>query len=158
MTAEIPGIFRWALAGRADLEADGRFCDPANGLHEKLCDLAQNLRSFVDECCIVGAGEWVAKSRLYQVYRKWAGENGHEPGASHTFGETCGQTLPEIDASKKTPTGKRERWNAYYGVSLSDEGRRLHAKACNWETPRPELYAYSGSGHAFRTEDEPKVS
>ena len=58
---------------------------------------------FLDERCVLGAGEQVTKSRLYEKYVDWSQGSKERPLAKITFGKTLGP-------SGNRPRRREDQW------------------------------------------------
>jgi P4 family phage/plasmid primase-like protien len=83
---ELPGIAHWALEGAKRLLRNNAFSQSA--AHDRL--MAQwrrgnsSLEQFIHECCEMGAEHHVRRSKLYERYKEWCGDNGRKPFAKGT--------------------------------------------------------------------------
>lgn len=79
---ELPGILHWAVEGCLMWQREGlnmpAAIKAANAEYRGEMDTVQ---AFVDECCVVGAGEESTK-RLYESYSEWVKENNEYSGMS----------------------------------------------------------------------------
>lgn len=78
LLAELPGIFNIALRGLARLFDQGRFTDcPSSDAAKEAWRLeTDQVRQFVEACCVVDKHARVASGSLFQAYRYWANEVG----------------------------------------------------------------------------------
>lgn len=120
LTAELPGIFNWAMEGLQKLTADGRFIEPER------CKEAMNeyrkdtnpARVFLEENYIEGFEfEGVACGELYQTYVTWCEQNGYHPLNSSNLGKEIKRTFPDSVKVQKRQGGRRI-W-VFSGLSLS---------------------------------------
>nr|WP_052741305.1 phage/plasmid primase, P4 family [Mycobacterium sp. UM_NZ2] len=76
---ELGRVLRWAVEGLALLNAaGGKFTTSkrSDELANDLAELSSPVRTFVGECCEIGAGdEYVDDAALFRVWGKWATEN-----------------------------------------------------------------------------------
>lgn len=116
---ELPGILNWALEGLDRLASKGRFTVPStsNEATTMLMDLASPVSAFVRECCTRGVGDSVERDRLYNAWKTWCFDNGHESGSKATFGRNLAAVVPDLGTVKpRTPDGRRLR--AYTSIGL----------------------------------------
>jgi len=78
---ELPGIAHWALEGAIRLKANGKFSPSI--VHDRLMAkwrrTTNSLEEFIHEDCEL-AGEYsIRRSKFYEVYKIWCGENGRRP-------------------------------------------------------------------------------
>ncbi len=120
LLAELPGIFRWAIAGRQDLHERGRFIEPlaSEAARRHLAEVSSPIAAFLEETCSFGEGLEVSRDRLYDAYRDWCKSSGIDhPRDKAWFGRDLHTLHPEVgDAERRPPVGKRYR--VYTGVVL----------------------------------------
>lgn len=120
LIAELPGIFRWAIAGRQDLHERGRFIEPlaSEAARRHLAEVSSPLAAFLEETCQFGDGFEVGRDRLYDVYRDWCKASGIDhPRDKAWFGRDLHTLHPEVgDAARRPLVGKRYR--VYTGVAI----------------------------------------
>lgn len=117
LLAELPGIFRWALDGRADLHERGRFLEPLASAKavEHLRSISNPLGVFLDECCVIEPGAQVEVDAVYEKYVGWCEGNGREPANKQVLGRDLHTLHPELVQSRpRRPDGKRVRM--YEGI------------------------------------------
>jgi P4 family phage/plasmid primase-like protien len=125
LTAELPGILKWAVDGLARLRKQERFTQPASGgkLKRELSALLSPVGEFVRERCIVGAGEGftVGRDDLFAEWRRWCDSEGRkEHGTKEIFGRDLRSAVPDIDDRRKRNGTQRVR--EYVGIRLRREG------------------------------------
>ena len=78
LLAELPGILNIALRGLARLFERGRFTDcPSSDDAKKAWQLeSDQVRQFVEACCVVDTQARVASGALFVAYRSWANDVG----------------------------------------------------------------------------------
>jgi putative DNA primase/helicase len=115
---ERPGVFLWAVEGLKRLRERGRFVQPASGEEtaSRLVELSSPVTAFVQERCELGPGKIVAKRTLYEMWRLWCNESGHEPGSVATFGRNLMAAFPAIQSSRLREGNNRV--NSYVGIGL----------------------------------------
>ncbi len=123
LAKELPGILLWAIAGWARLHQRGRLAQPPAGvaLGTELADLASPIGKFVRECCVVGVGESVPKSDLYERYREWASESEgvRNPSDAPIFGRELRAVVTGIRDGRPRNSGSRV--TTYEGIGLAQE-------------------------------------
>ena len=79
LSAELPGIVRWALGGLADLESVGRFTETDAGLEiqREMADLGNPLRVFLDERCVLDRAAFTFIQDLFEEFLVWADGTEH---------------------------------------------------------------------------------
>jgi len=120
LTAELPGILNWALAGLARLNARGYFVEPEECLHIKrrMLYLSNPVRGFIDECCALEANAVIDKKILHEQYRVYCEEMGARPVARDTFSEKLFELVPSTGKSKAPRS--QSRAPIYTGIRLND--------------------------------------
>ena len=80
LSAEMPGILRWAVEGFAAWKAGGLKAPPiVTAAVRDYREESDETQSFLDECCDVGQGDYQARSSaLANSYTYWASQGGHE--------------------------------------------------------------------------------
>lgn len=83
LKAEIEAIFVWAMVGLRRLERRGRFVQPneGKGLLDAIIEAGAPVKSFVDDCCVVGPGNCVAKAVLFEQFRLYLEGEGDDSGS-----------------------------------------------------------------------------
>ena len=116
LSQEYPGILNWALKGHRRLSKQGRFVQAESGLEavRDLVELASPLKTFLAEKCVM-EGQ-VIMDDLYQAYRPWCDDNGHEPGSKNTFARNLMAAVPGLKKSQQRVDGLPRRF--YLGISL----------------------------------------
>lgn len=121
---ELPGIFRWAIDGREDLQESGRFATPASSeaAIEELESLSSPLRVFVRDCCVIGELREVEIPALYASYQQWCKDNGRDkPLNRQMFGRELHTAFPQLtETQPRTASGGRVRM--YQGIGLASFG------------------------------------
>ena len=117
----MPGILNWALDGYERLYARGRFVQPPSAaeLIEQFEDLGSPIGAFVRDRCDVGPVHEVAQARLFDAWKKWCLDAGHErPATVQTFGRNLRAAVPWLRESRPSVGGVRVRY--YSGIGLKD--------------------------------------
>lgn len=77
LTAELPGILNWALAGCHDWQTDGlgapAAVEEATASYRAEQDV---LGSFLEDRCVIDPQEWVSSNALYSAYSSWCEASG----------------------------------------------------------------------------------
>jgi putative DNA primase/helicase len=119
LTAELPGILRWALDGLQRLRQRGHFTQPRSGKSQ--VDLMQALASpisvFISETCVVEPGGEVPRTALYRAWRDWCRDHGRDqPGTEQSFGRDIAAAVPDLRHHRPRVNGERIRM--YAGLRL----------------------------------------
>ena len=127
LLCELPGIFKWAVDGREDLQERGRFTSPESSERavEELESLSAPLKVFVRDCCTIGEARTVEIQVLYASYLQWCKDNGRDrPSNKQTFGRDLHTSFPWLTESQpRKPDGSRPR--LYQGIGLCALGDDL---------------------------------
>jgi len=82
----------------------------------RMVELSSPVTAFVQERCELGT-EWsVAKRTLFEAWRMWCANSGHEPGSLATFGRNLMAAFPAIQSSRPREDGNRV--TSYVGIRL----------------------------------------
>jgi putative DNA primase/helicase len=102
LAAELPAILAWALDGLDRLDRNGRFTVPESSTDATnlMMDLASPISAFVRESCVRGSDQQVPVDYLYEAWKSWAEDNGHQAGAKSTFGRNLRTVVPSIKTSQ----------------------------------------------------------
>ena len=80
LTAELPGILAWAVAGCLDWQRGGlREPDKVRAATAAYREEQDVLAAFLTDCCIDGAAYQVTATDLYTAYKAWCEETGVKP-------------------------------------------------------------------------------
>src|ERR1700757_2111267 len=84
---ELQGVLARGIAALPALMERGRFTEPKSVREAKSQFISRSdaLRSFLDEECKLGPDEWIAKTDLYQAYRRHAQDNGSKVMSNREF-------------------------------------------------------------------------
>jgi putative DNA primase/helicase len=84
---ELPGILAWAMEGYRSWAAIGiGDCEEVNSATKEYREQSDSLKSFIDDCCIIGLDRFVEKADLYEKYSEWAKKSGEYPLSKTMFG------------------------------------------------------------------------
>ena len=124
---ELPHVLRWAVEGLALLNAAGglfTLSSRADELHAEMAELSSTVRTFVNECCVLGAADdYVSLAALFRVWRKWAEENNTGTGLSQNKFRAALTALyldPLKPGQKKMPDGQVGKWAVVWGVKRAE--------------------------------------
>jgi putative DNA primase/helicase len=118
LTQELPGILNWSLDGLARLTARNRLTEPASSREAVLVlqDLVSPVAAFVRDCC-TRRGD-VDCHHLYEKWKEWAADNGHQPGSAQKFGRDLRAVVPDVHVVR--PRVGEQRQRRYTGISVSE--------------------------------------
>ena len=114
LSAELPGIFLWALEGWDRLRARGYFVQPASVADaiEDLEELSSPVRAFVRECCAVLPELRVRLDTLYPAWEMWCVQTGRKATSRQLFGRDLSSAVSGIKrrrALRSTPSTRAYR-------------------------------------------------
>lgn len=129
LTAELPGILNWALAGLARLNAQGQISEPGGSQEAVLAmqELGSPTAAFLRDCCTVEHGESVAVDVLWERWKTWCDDNGHRSGSKQTLSRNLAAASAAVRIYR--PHGQARRFS-----SLA-----LRAEVSESAPPRPAL-------------------
>jgi putative DNA primase/helicase len=105
LLTELPGILLWAIEGWKRLKARGRFLQPASGEDavRDLEDLSSPVSEFVRDRCVVGSGQRVSLTELYNSWQKWCEQSGRAQATTRqVFGRDLAAAFPGIHRRRGT--------------------------------------------------------
>lgn len=118
LTAELAGIFNWALDGLARLSERGRFVQPGSSesIIESQREESAPHQSFVEERCVLGAEHWIIKEQLFAFWQMFCSANGiRYTGTGPSFAADLYAAVPGIKKTRKRVNGKPE--HVYTGIT-----------------------------------------
>ena len=114
-TAEsLSGIFNWVLQGYQMLLACGYFTEPDDqrAINEEFKELSNPLIEFAKE---VEISSRVSNNRLYELYKYWCEDSGHNALARNTFQKRVAKAFKEYRTELEQYKTKSERgWEAKF--------------------------------------------
>jgi putative DNA primase/helicase len=126
---EVSGIATWALEGLRLLRQQGRFVQAERGKEylDDFSNMSAPVEQFLADYCDEGPDLWEATESLYDTWRAWCSDEGHECCARNTFGAKLKAARPEVrNGQQRTPKGGKVR--VYAGVQLNGDGVALLEK------------------------------
>lgn len=108
--AELPQILRWAIEGGRRLYERGQFIVPetAKSIIQDVADAASPHLAFIRERLVRDPDCTIDKQILYDGYRKWCGDNGHQPSANTHFSRNLKMAIPWLKECH--PHGQSRQW------------------------------------------------
>jgi phage/plasmid-associated DNA primase len=103
--SQLSAIFNWVLQGYEMLKACGYFTEPDDqkAINEEFKELSNPLIEFAKEIEITGS---ISSTRLYDDYKLWCDESGHNSLARNTFLKRIAKAFkeyrPDIEPYRKT--------------------------------------------------------
>ncbi len=126
---ELPDIFRWALDGRARLNARGHFVQPSAGQEDvaEMEELSSPITAFVRDCCEIGDPYMEKVDDVYDAWLMWCRENGRSsPGTKAVLGKMLRAAYAGLARNRTVWDG--DRVPVYSGIRMTEETRKkLHA-------------------------------
>ncbi len=108
---ELSEIFYWALCGLRRLMEKGRFtdCEETRALIMSYRRSNSPILSFVEDECVTGSEEEVAKDEIYSRYRQYCGMNGYMPTSNNNFFRELENAVNNIMIYRPRISGERKR-------------------------------------------------
>jgi putative DNA primase/helicase len=119
---ELPLIFGWALRGLLRLRERGHFLEPEESKARKreIVGVANPVRTFVEDRCVIDKNAQVAKAQLYAEYQVWCGTNGVKHVlAQKDFAQRLYDEVPAARGSRPRVEGGRVQ--CYEGIRLASK-------------------------------------
>jgi putative DNA primase/helicase len=115
---ELSGILNWSLDGLDRLERQGRFTRPGSTeeAYITLQDLASPVGAFVRDRCELGLEHEVGVDNMWDAWKAWAGDNGHQPRTKQMLGRNLRAAYPRIRVARTRDGDERSR--IYRGIAL----------------------------------------
>ncbi len=121
LTAELPGIFNWAIEGLRRLREQRRFtradlCVEALDTYRREANPA---RTFLEEHVRRAPSHCAVCVAVRKAYADWCQRHGYKPLNEAQFGHEVRRAYPEVCRKKVVgPDGERREW-AYFGIELT---------------------------------------
>jgi putative DNA primase/helicase len=98
LNTELPGIFRWAVAGWRDLQQQGRFIRPAASveIEKETEEIGSPIQAFVNARCQIDADGRVSKEDLWNEYKDWCKDEERKPRHRTWFFRDLKSAVPGI--------------------------------------------------------------
>ncbi len=121
LTAELPGIFRWAVEGLVRLRGQGEFTRPtiSREIEADFSRLVSPLKAFVDDRCEVRPGVEVERDHLWAAWKEWCEQNGHLAGSRELLGSRLRAMIPGLDAGQHRQSDGSRPW-FHVGIGLKE--------------------------------------
>jgi len=160
---ELPGILRWALEGLDRLVRQGHFTVPAssNDAATLMMDLSSPISAFVRDRCVRVRGAYVESTALFQAWKTWCDDQGHQAGSNATFGQHLRAAVPGLLVSQQRLNGKRVRRYERIGLNADgddedDSDSAAPSRALNADLPVPPVPPKITTGqNGFSVDDMP---
>jgi putative DNA primase/helicase len=119
LTAELPGILNWAIAGAYSLYQAGRFLEPALSVEarESFKRESNPAAMFLSDHCAAQTDQQVSSRDLYGAYKEYCDHNGYKPLNEQNFSKEVLRVFPRVTKTRvRLPDGRR---SFYTGLSIS---------------------------------------
>lgn len=115
---ELPGIFNWALEGRARLYQRGHFVQPDAGhqMVEEMHDLNSPIAEFLERCCEMGTEFDESQDLVFEAWRRWCMKNERRAGTKALFSKQLYASAPSVTLLR--PRVEGEQLRSYSGLRL----------------------------------------
>jgi putative DNA primase/helicase len=120
LRTEYPAILRWMIDGCLDWQRHGLIKPKAvRQATQAYFDDQDLFGQWIEECCVVGRGEWEATAKLYASWKAYADTNGDRPGSIKSF--SASMVKREFVADRKWVNGKAQRMFCGLAVRFNPE-------------------------------------
>ena len=113
LNTELSGIFNWCFYGYRMLKIQNCFTEaPEQQIYlQQFRESSNPVETFVIDCADYFKG-FQSRTAIYELYRRWCDENGHNPMASNRFHTALRVALGDliVDEGQKTINGIRGRF------------------------------------------------
>ena len=144
LLTELSAILNWSLDGLERLQRNGHFIrvTSSDTLLELLHEGASPIKQFVEERCLLKAGETVAKDALYGAWKDWCAETGHQAGTKENLSKKLVAAFGrDVIDSHGRRGGRGEQVRVYSGIALRPDTNSRHGE---WTTPRLRVVMQGG--------------
>jgi P4 family phage/plasmid primase-like protien len=122
-SGELPGIFNWALLGKARLRFQRRFTEPkiSSEAREDYRSESNPARAFLQEQfeeCRPFDGD-IVSSETYQQYRTWCENHGNKPLAMNQFVKEIARVFPKSEQVRNIWGNDGRRQKGFRGIRMS---------------------------------------
>ena len=120
LRAEYPAILRWMIDGCLDWQRHGLIKPKVvRQATQAYFDDQDLFGQWIEECCVVGRGEWEATAKLYASWKAYADTNGVRPGSIKSF--SASMVKREFIPDRKRVNGKPQRMFCGIAVRFNPE-------------------------------------
>ena len=122
LRAELAGILAWTVRGCIEWQRNG-LAEPAEvqSATQAYRDEMDTFKDFVEDCCVVGAGQTTPVTSLYSTYQRWCDGSGEPPVTKKSLGRL-------VIARLKLSQSRTAQGRSWSGIGL----RHPVASTCNW--------------------------
>ena len=116
LTAELPGIFLWAVEGLRRLEGYGAefpLLGRGKAIYEEHRGLCDRVGTFLRETYkVVGGSVGEETKAVYDLYKQWSDDNGYKPKGMNQFVAEMRRVYPGVNVVREQRCGERKRFFA----------------------------------------------
>jgi P4 family phage/plasmid primase-like protien len=127
ITGELGQVLRWAVEGLALLNASGgqfTLSVHAAADAEELAELSSAVRTFVNECCVIGdENDYVDLQQLFKVWQAWTEATNTGRGMSRNKFREALKSLyldPVKPGQKRMPDDTPGKWLVVWGIKYAE--------------------------------------
>lgn len=119
LLVELPGIAKWALAGRDDLERVGRFVETEAGIdmRQDMEFLGNPIRAFVEDKCELDPVCWTPMHDVYVEYVVWAEARHQYVPNEQWFTRDMMTAFPQLQRTRQRVSGGPQK-RGFRGIRL----------------------------------------
>ena len=109
---ELSGLFNHALHGLERLIANQEFSENKTTREalEQYKTANDNVKEFLEECCVVGMGEKISRAGLFGQYRKFCEVNEYRPVSQIKFNARLLELYPHVEKTRDADTKRTKIW------------------------------------------------
>lgn len=149
ITAELPGILNWSIAGLLTLLRRRRFIQPRSGadLLDQMSKQASPISEFVEDCCVINKESFALTDDIHNTYIAWAEER-HQTRVvtRETLIKQLRAAYSDLTAGRPKNGGSRGR--GYWGIEIRSDAPRKQPGSSTW-TGRGSKWSGDGPGDEF---------
>lgn len=130
LAAEMPGIVAWSIRGLVDLRACGCLDQAQAGraVLEDFTRLGSPISEFKEDCCELSPDALVPCRTLWEAWREWCKENGHNPTNSGRFGAMLKAAVPGVQRVRCGRDKRGIQVRFYQGIRLRTGGESAESE------------------------------
>lgn len=128
LTAELPGILNWALAGKARLTQRGHFVQPSSSqdLLQATREANDPVGTFVEEWCEIGPEYEELQSVVFTAWKAWCRNENRQPGTLTVFSKDMSASRPDLKLHRpwvEDRSGVKKQRRVYQGIRILQDRR-----------------------------------
>ncbi|MBX3422233.1 MAG: hypothetical protein KF752_11820 [Pirellulaceae bacterium] len=120
---ELPGIFRWSLAGRKMLIDAGKIEQPKSGLEviQAFKSIASPMTVFIEEECVLSQTAEIEVTKIFEAWKHWCLQNGiQDKDSIQLFARKIHDAIPGIQTRR---LGYGDRQKIFIGIDRKNSDR-----------------------------------